>query len=78
MVAMVPSFISALMTSAAFTDMRWASSPTVMVSGTATSRTSGSVGCANVVWLAAGATAGGGRRRAHASRLRRRRRRRAS
>src|SRR5687768_4462709 len=49
MVAMVPSFISALMTSAAFTVMRWASSPTVMVSGTATSRTSGSVGCAKVV-----------------------------
>ena len=49
MVAMVPSFISALITSAALTDMRWASSPTVMVSGTATSRTSGSVGWANVV-----------------------------
>src|SRR3954470_15713993 len=46
---MVPSFIRALMTSAAFTDMRWASSPTVMVSGTATSRTSGSVGAAKAV-----------------------------
>ena len=48
MVAMVPSFISALMTSAAFTDMRCASSPTVMVSGTAISRVTGSAG-----WLKA-------------------------
>ena len=63
MVAMVPSFISALMTSAAFTDMRCASSPTVMVSGTATSRTSGSVGCANVVCSPPRRWRGGGRRR---------------
>src|SRR6185436_1508471 len=55
MVAMVPSFISALITSAAFTDMRCASSPTVMVSGTATSRTSGSVGWAKVVGSPLGA-----------------------
>src|SRR5688572_18229931 len=55
MVAMVPSFINALITSAALTDMRWASSPTVMVSGTATSRTSGSVGWANVVCSPLGA-----------------------
>ena len=53
MVAMVPSFISALITSAAFTDMRCASSPTVMVSGTAISRTIGSVGCAKRGLLAA-------------------------
>ena len=53
MVAMVPSFISALMTSAALTDMRCASSPTVIVSGTAISRTTGSVGAANVLVSAA-------------------------
>ena len=49
MVAMLPSFISTLMTSTAFTDMRCASSPTVMVSGTAMSRTTGSDGAAKEV-----------------------------
>ena len=44
MVAMVPSFISVLITSAAFTDNLCASSPTVMVSGTGISRTTGSSG----------------------------------
>ena len=49
MVTMLPSFISALITSAAFTDILCASSATVMVSGTSTSRTIGSVGATKVV-----------------------------
>ena len=40
-VTIEPSFISALMTSAAFTDILWARSATVIVSGTKISRTSG-------------------------------------
>ena len=44
MVTIEPSFINALITSAAFTDILCASSPTVIVSGTDTSRTTGSVG----------------------------------
>ena len=39
-----PSFISTLMTSAAFTDILWARSATVIVSGTWISRTTGSTG----------------------------------
>src|SRR5512132_312315 len=57
MVAMLPSFISTLMTSTALTDIRCASSPTVIVSGTAISRTTGSAGCANAVSPALGAAA---------------------
>ena len=44
MVAITPIFIIALMTSFALTAMRFASSPTVMVSGTCTSRLIGAVG----------------------------------
>ena len=44
MVTIWPSFISTLMTSDAFTDILWARSATVMVSGTDTSRTTGSDG----------------------------------
>src|SRR6266436_4432647 len=47
MVAMLPSFISTLMTSAALTDILCARSPTVIVSGTITSRTTGSAGALN-------------------------------
>ena len=46
MVTIWPSFISCLMTSEAFTDILCARSATVMVSGTCTSRTIGSVGAA--------------------------------
>lgn len=46
---MMPIFISALMTSVAFTDILWARSATVMVSGTCTSRTIGSVGATKEV-----------------------------
>ena len=53
MVAMVPSFMSTLITSAAFTDMRCASSPTAMVSGTAISRVTGSAGWLKVCCSAA-------------------------
>ena len=48
MVTIWPSFIMALMTSAAFTDILCARSATVMVSGTCTSITFGSDGAANV------------------------------
>jgi hypothetical protein len=41
-----PSFISTLMTSAALTDILWARSATVIVSGTDTSRTVASAGAA--------------------------------
>jgi len=41
---MAPMFIMILMTSLAFTAMRAASSPTVMVSGICTSRTCGATG----------------------------------
>ncbi|OIQ92097.1 hypothetical protein GALL_259310 [mine drainage metagenome] len=44
MVTICPSFISTLMTSDAFTAILCARSPTVMVSGTCTSRTWGSAG----------------------------------
>jgi hypothetical protein len=44
MVTMVPMRINCLITSAAFIDIFWASSPTVTVSGTGTSRTTGAVG----------------------------------
>ena len=44
---MLPSFISTLMTSAALTDIFWARAATVIVSGTMTSRTMGSVGALN-------------------------------
>src|SRR5712671_2549616 len=44
---MLPSFISTLMTSAAFTDILWARSPTVMVSGTMTSRATASADALN-------------------------------
>ncbi len=40
------------MTSAALTDIPWASSATVIVSGTATSRVMGSVGFSNACWPA--------------------------
>ena len=56
MVTIVPSFIITLMTSAAFTAMRCASSPTVIVSGTAISRTTGSVGATKVGCSPLGAT----------------------
>ncbi len=49
MVAIVPIFIIVLMTSAAFTDILCARSPTLMVSGTSTSSTLGSDGAANAV-----------------------------
>ena len=45
-----PSFIIDLMTSEAFTAILCARSATVMVSGTCTSRTIGSVGAWNVVF----------------------------
>src|SRR3990172_5261642 len=51
MVTMLPSFISDLMTSAAFTDILCARSATVTVSGMCTSRTTGSIGALN--WCAA-------------------------
>ncbi len=54
---MVPSFISALMTSTALTDMRCASSPTVMVSGTGISRATSSLGWLNEVCCSAVACA---------------------
>src|SRR5882762_8276954 len=55
---MLPSFISTLMTSAALTDILWARSPTEMVSGTMTSRTTGSAGALNCCTPSAtGATA---------------------
>ena len=44
MVTIEPIFMSALMTSVAFTAILWARSATVIVSGTCTSRTIGSVG----------------------------------
>src|SRR5262245_27488195 len=44
MVTIWPSFISCLMTSEALTDILWARSATLMVSGTCTSCTCGSVG----------------------------------
>ena len=47
MVTMEPSFMRALMTSVAFTDIFCARFATVMVSGTSTSRTIGSVGAEN-------------------------------
>src|SRR6266850_8097534 len=47
MVTILPNFISTLMTSAAFTDIFCARAATVMVSGTSTSRTTGS-GAVNV------------------------------
>ena len=47
MVTIVPIFISALITSAAFTDIFWASVATVMVSGISTSLIIGSVGNEN-------------------------------
>jgi hypothetical protein len=56
-VTMVPIFISTLITSAALIDILWARSPTVMVSGTMTSRVTGSVGAANCVALSAAAVA---------------------
>ncbi len=51
MVTMVPSFIMALMTSVAFTDILCASSATVIVSGTVTSRTTGPRDAAGVAAL---------------------------
>src|SRR6266513_1571523 len=58
MVTMLPSFISTLMTSAALTDILWARSPTLMVSGTMISRITGSTGALNCCTLsAAGAAA---------------------
>src|SRR6266513_255400 len=57
-VTMLPSFISTLITSAALTDILWARSPTLMVSGTMSSRTTGSAGALNCcTFSAAGATA---------------------
>src|SRR5438309_395779 len=57
-VTMLPSFISTLITSAALTDILWARSPTLMVSGTMTSRTTGSAGALNCCTVsAAGAIA---------------------
>ena len=47
MVAITPIFIMVLMTSFALTAMRLASSPTVIVSGSCTSRLTGAVGWAN-------------------------------
>ena len=47
MVAMTPMFMSALMTSVAFTAIFCASSATVTVSPTPTSRTTGAVGISN-------------------------------
>src|SRR5260221_199723 len=49
MVTIEPIFIMVLMTSAAFTDILWARSPTEIVSGTSTSITLGSAGAANDV-----------------------------
>ncbi len=47
MVTICPSLIRTLMTSAALTDILWASSPTVIVSGTGMWRTTGSAGGTN-------------------------------
>ena len=49
-VTMLPRFIITLMTSVLFTDMRWASSETVILSGSSTSRTIGAVGFSNLCW----------------------------
>src|SRR5262252_3017059 len=57
MVTMLPIFISTLMTSAALIDILWARSPTVIVSGTMISRTTGSVGAVNLGALSAAAPA---------------------
>ena len=51
MVTIIPSPISALMSSVALIDIFCASSPTVIVSGMATSRTTGAVGISNA-WRA--------------------------
>ncbi len=52
MVTIEPISIKTRMTSAALTDIPWASSATVIVSGTATSRVMGSVGFSNACWPA--------------------------